>query len=228
MTTSTASTIQSTIWQDATPEAQVNDVIRRPFTPIARVVGKEVLKDGRTCLIVEFPNCRDLEKEEWVLPAVEVVPELAPTPATSETDQQPPGRGNGRKQVQAIAKPNKVLTTTNVMSAPHKQGSLERPPTPEEKRVDEVAEKFAKGWENWNVFDTGYFLKYKRPHTLTRKQVDWLRNVYVQQFKWGVSRDKAYDRPSMDNMGSTYQREFMWQVSVHANGSGTFEILVKK
>ena len=37
-----------------------------------------------------------------------------------------------------------------------------------------------------------------------------------------------YDLPSMDNMGSTYQREFLWQVSVHANGSGTFEILVRK
>jgi hypothetical protein len=105
---------------------------------------------------------------------------------------------------------------------------LERLPTPEEQQTDNIAKKFAEGWKNWNVFDTGYFLKYKRPYTLTRKQVDWLRNVYVKQFKWGVSRDKAYESLSIDNMGTTYQREFIWQVSVHRNGSGTFEVLVKK
>lgn len=107
MTTSTA--IKPTIWQDATPEAQVNDIIRRPFTPIARVVGKEVLKDGRTCLVVTFPGCRDHSAEEWVLPAVVSEPTL--TPVTSESDQQPPGRGDGRGGVQPIAKPNKTLAT---------------------------------------------------------------------------------------------------------------------
>lgn len=333
-------------WPDATPEAQVNDIIRKPFCPIARVVAKEVLRDGRTCLVVIFPSCRDLQKEEWLLPAVVPATDIAPVEdaiaeaivvaddpecyadgirhdsaigklrteqdamlatmwkqndqawykvgennynraeihrdqksITSKkvqimhwwsnhlegigpmwvnisdlltnaqyskqkqteakkcvaapeavapilTNNEPPNRGdNGRGQ--SIAKPDKI-PATNVTPAPTEQEALERPATPEEQRTDDIAKKFAEGWENWNVFDTGYFLKYKRPYTLTKKQVDWLRNVYVKQFKWGGSRDKAYDRRSMDNMGSTYQREFMWQVSVHANGSGTFEILVRK
>ncbi|MEG5173259.1 hypothetical protein [Microcoleus sp. B3-D7] len=55
------------IWQDATPECQVGDVIRKPYAPIALVVGKETLKNGRTCLIVTFPNCRDRHTEEWVV-----------------------------------------------------------------------------------------------------------------------------------------------------------------
>ncbi len=111
--TASPATIQPKIWQDATPEAQINDVIRRPFTPISRVVGKEVLKDGRTCLVVTFPGCHDHSAEEWVLPVVEIVPEPALTPATSETDQQPPGRGDGRGRVQLIAKPNKTINPLN-------------------------------------------------------------------------------------------------------------------
>jgi len=110
MTTSLAVTIQPTIWQDATPEVQVNDVIRRPFTPIARVVHKEVLEDGRICLVVTFPGCRDQKNEEWVLPAIEVVPEPAPTPAAIGTDNEPPNRGdNGRGRTQSIAKTNKAF-----------------------------------------------------------------------------------------------------------------------
>lgn len=140
-------------------------------------------------------------------------------PEAIGTNDTPPNRGdNGRERLQPITK----------TIAPTEQETSERPPTPEEQRTDDIAKKFAEGWENWNVFDTGYFLKYKRPYALTKKQVDWLRSVYVKQSKWGESRDKAYDRPSMDNMGSTSQKEFMWQVSVHANGSGTFEVLVKK
>lgn len=107
MTTSLATTTQPTIWQDATPKAQVNDIIRKPFCPIARIIGKEVLADGRTCLLVTFSGCRDLGKEEWVLPAVEV--SSAPTPTTSETDQQPSGRGDGRGRVQPITKIDKKL-----------------------------------------------------------------------------------------------------------------------
>lgn len=150
-------------------------------------------------------------------------------PAALGEGDKPPNRGdNGRGRVLPIVKPEKTIAATNMMPTLNKQECSERPATPEEQQTDEVAQKFAEGWQNWNVFDTGYFLKYKRPYTLTKKQVDWLRSVYVKQFKWGESRDKAYDRPSMDNMGSTYQREFMWQVSVHANGSGTFEILVRK
>lgn len=104
----------------------------------------------------------------------------------------------------------------------------ERPATLEEQQTDKVAKKFAENWKNWNIYDTGYFLKYKRPYALTKKQVDWLRSVWIKQFKCGESREKAYDRLSMDNIGTTYEREFMWQVSVHRNGSGTFEVLIKK
>lgn len=118
------SATQPKIWEAPTTEAQVNDIIRKPFCPIARVVGKEILADGRTCLIVTFPGCHDRHVEEWVLPAVEVIaPAAAPTPAVTrapskpatpshtattptparapiaptaiETDNQPPGRGDG-------------------------------------------------------------------------------------------------------------------------------------
>jgi hypothetical protein len=342
MTTSLATRLQPTIWPDATPVAQIGEFIQKPFCPIARVVDKEVLADGRTCLIVAFPGCRDHKAEEWVLPAIEIVAPatdiisveggiaeataIASNPdryadgirrdsaigklraeeeatlaamwkqddqawykvgenkynraeiqrdqksltskkvqiihwwpnhlesvgpmwvnisdlltneqnskqkqsetkkhvatpaavAPTQTDNAPPNRGNsGREQVQPIIK----------TVAQTEQETSERPPTPEEQRTDDIAKKFAEDWENWNVFDTGYFLKFKRPYALTKKQVDWLRSVYVKQFKWGESRDKAYERRSMDNMGSTYQREFMWQVSIHANGSGTFEVLIRK
>ncbi|MEG3972275.1 hypothetical protein QUA00_32340 [Microcoleus sp. T2B6] len=121
------------IWEDATAEAQPGDYIRKPFCPIARVVGKEILADGRTCLIVTFPGCHDRHVEEWVLPAVEVIaPAAAPAPAVTrapskpaaashatttaavtravipaptaiETDNQPPGRGDGRGRLGPIA-----------------------------------------------------------------------------------------------------------------------------
>lgn len=105
---------QPKIWEDATAEAQTGDIIRKPFCPIARVVGKEVLKDGRVCLVVTFPNCHDRHIEEWVLPAVEVeeapIVTAAPAPAKTaataigtETDS-PPNRGdNGRGRVEPIA-----------------------------------------------------------------------------------------------------------------------------
>lgn len=72
MTSSPATLTQPTIWETPTAEAQVGDVIRKPYCPIARVVGKEILKDGRTCLIVDFPGSGDRHVEEWVLPAIEV------------------------------------------------------------------------------------------------------------------------------------------------------------
>jgi hypothetical protein len=77
---------QIKIWEDATAEAQTGDIIRKPFCPIARVVGKEVLKDGRTCLIVTFPGCHDRHIEEWVLPATEVI---APVPARTPSTPAP-------------------------------------------------------------------------------------------------------------------------------------------
>jgi hypothetical protein len=72
------------IWQDATPKCQVGDVIRKPFAPIACVVGKEILKDGRTCLIVTFPNCRDRHTEEWVVGEV-AAPAASASAHTAET-----------------------------------------------------------------------------------------------------------------------------------------------
>jgi len=57
------------VWEDASALAAIGDIIRKPFCPIARVVGKEILADGRTCLIVTFPGCHDQHVEEWVLEA---------------------------------------------------------------------------------------------------------------------------------------------------------------
>jgi hypothetical protein len=105
---------QIKIWEDATAEAQTGDIIRKPFCPIARVVGKEILADGRTCLIVTFPGCHDRHVEEWVLPAVEVItPAAAPAAAVTRApiapsaigeDDTPPNRGdNGRGRVQPPA-----------------------------------------------------------------------------------------------------------------------------
>lgn len=108
MITSLTATIQPIIWPDTTPEAQVNDIIRKPFCPIARVVGKEVLADGRTCLMVDFPGCLDHKAEEWVLPAVEVAPTAPPA---SETDNQLPGCSDGKGRVQSITKTDKTLAT---------------------------------------------------------------------------------------------------------------------
>ena len=103
--------------------------------------------------------------------------------ASIPTDNAQPNRGDsGRRRVKPIIK----------TVAPTEEKTSERPLRAEEQRADDIAKKFAENWENWNVFDTGYFLKYKRPHPLTRKQVDWLRSLYVKQFKWGESRDKAY------------------------------------
>lgn len=104
MTISPATLIQPTIWETPTAEAQVGDVIRKPYCPIARVVGKEILKDGRTCLIVDFPGCRDRHTEEWVLSAVEVVTVAAP--AAIKEDNAPQNSSQNR---QFIVKPNKVL-----------------------------------------------------------------------------------------------------------------------
>ncbi len=86
---------QPKIWEDATAEAQVNDIIRKPFCPIARVVGKEILPDGRTCLIVTFPSCHDRHVEEWVLPAVEVIapaPAIAPAPTPAPAVTRAPSK----------------------------------------------------------------------------------------------------------------------------------------
>jgi hypothetical protein len=80
ITTSLAT--QPTIWEAPTAETEVNDIIRKPFCPIARVIGKLDLVDGRIGLIVTFPGC-DRRVEEWVLPAVEVIA----TPAAVATPE---------------------------------------------------------------------------------------------------------------------------------------------
>ena len=95
-----------------------------------------------------------------------------------------------------------------------------------EQPADEVAKKFAENWETWNVTDHGTHLKYKRPYLLTKKQVDWLRNVWIKQYKWGSARDRAYESRTIDNLGGSCEGKFLWQVSVHLHGSATFEVLV--
>jgi hypothetical protein len=127
------------IWEAPTAEAQVNDIIRKPFCPIARVVGKEILADGRTCLIVTFPGCHDHHVEEWVLetpafmgtPITPKTTTVAPTanttaaailasskPAAAPTTptaigtngDEPPNRGdNGRGRMQPTAAPKKLI-----------------------------------------------------------------------------------------------------------------------
>lgn len=87
------------IWEDASPLAAVGDIIRKPFCPIARVVGKEILKDGRTSLIVTFPNCLYHHSEEWVLEASSI-----PAATGTNNGDEPPNRGdNGRGRVQPIS-----------------------------------------------------------------------------------------------------------------------------
>ncbi len=98
------------IWEDASPLAAVGDIIRKPFCPIARIIGKEILKDGRTCLIVTFTGCVDRHVEEWAIETPAPAATLpTPTPAASTPaaigeNDEPPNRGdNGRGRVQPIA-----------------------------------------------------------------------------------------------------------------------------
>jgi hypothetical protein len=122
------------IWDDASPVAVVGDIIRKPFCQIARVVGKEILADGRTCLIVTFPGCHDLHIEEWVLearaftcepviaqataPAIPAASKPAAAshtaPATNNGDE-PPNRGdNGRGRVQPVSSKKLMLSLVSV------------------------------------------------------------------------------------------------------------------
>lgn len=88
---------QPKIWKDATAFAEIGDVIRKPYCPIARVVGKQDLKDGRVCLIVVFPAWGDRHTEEWVIPT-------APAATTAPTATEPT----------AVAKPEPVEPTATV------------------------------------------------------------------------------------------------------------------
>ena len=71
------------IWKEATAQAEIGDVIRKPYCPIAQVAGKENLKDGRVCLIVVFPGS-DCHTEEWVIPTAPA----ATTPHPQNQQQQ--------------------------------------------------------------------------------------------------------------------------------------------
>lgn len=98
-----ASTVK--IWEDASPLAAVGDVIRKAFCPIARVIGKEILANGCTCLIVFFPGCLDHHSEEWVLEAPAAIATTAPTTTTGTNGDEPPNRGDNRRgRVQPAAK----------------------------------------------------------------------------------------------------------------------------
>ena len=98
----------------------------------------------------------------------------------------------------------------------------------EQAKVDEVANKFATNWQEWDTTDTGAFTEYRRPYGLTRKQVSWLFGVWLRQFTWGKDRDRASMSRSIDNIGQSREREFLWRCDIHKNGSGSFKILVKK
>ncbi|MEG4287281.1 hypothetical protein QUB68_29670, partial [Microcoleus sp. A006_D1] len=109
----TATTIK--IWEAPTAEAQVGDIIRKPFCPIARIVGKEILADGRTCLIITFPGCHDRHVEEWILEVSGFEtdkPAPAPTPATATL----PAKKNA-----SIATPAPVPTPATPTPAPAKK-----------------------------------------------------------------------------------------------------------
>ncbi|MEG5054568.1 MULTISPECIES: hypothetical protein [unclassified Microcoleus] len=98
-----ASTVK--IWEDASPLAAVGDVIRKAFCPIARVIGKEILANGCTCLIVFFPGCLDHHSEEWVLEAPAAIATTTPTTTTGTNGDEPPNRGDNRRgRVQPAAK----------------------------------------------------------------------------------------------------------------------------
>jgi hypothetical protein len=80
---------QPKIWKEATAEVGVGDVIRKPYCPIARVVGKETLKDGRVCLIVVFPGWGDRHTEEWVIPTAPAATTAAPATVAKPESVEP-------------------------------------------------------------------------------------------------------------------------------------------
>lgn len=80
---------QPKIWKDATAFAEIGDVIRKPYCPIARVVGKQDLKDGRVCLIVVFPAWGDRHTEEWVIPTAPPATTAAPATVAKPEPVEP-------------------------------------------------------------------------------------------------------------------------------------------
>lgn len=102
------------VWEDASPLAAVGDIIRKAFCPIARVVGKEILANGCTCLIVFFPGCLDHRSEEWMLEAP-AVPVTATATENGTSNDEPPNRGDNRRGRVQPAKPHDRTTSQLVI-----------------------------------------------------------------------------------------------------------------
>ena len=77
------------IWDRATTKANIGDTIHAPFTPVVKVVNKDVYTDGRVWLKVK-PVTASCYTEEWVLDREE--DDALPPPQT-EFEQ---GRNHGR------------------------------------------------------------------------------------------------------------------------------------
>ena len=77
------------IWDRATTKASIGDTIHAPFTPVVKVVNKDVYTDGRVWLKVK-PTSASCYTEEWVLDPEDddVLP-----PPQNEFEQ---GRNHGR------------------------------------------------------------------------------------------------------------------------------------
>ncbi len=76
-------------WDRATTKANIGDTIHTPFTPVMKVVNKDVYTDGRVWLQVK-PTNASCYTEEWILEKEE--DDLLPPPQT-EFEQ---GRNHGR------------------------------------------------------------------------------------------------------------------------------------
>ena len=77
------------IWDRATTKANIGDTIHAPFTPVVKVVNKDVYPDGRVWLKVKPVNA-SCYTEEWVLDREE---DDALPPPQNEFEQ---GRNHGR------------------------------------------------------------------------------------------------------------------------------------
>ncbi len=77
------------IWDRVTTKANIGDTIHAPFTPVVKVVNKDVYPDGRVWLKVK-PTNASCYVEEWVLDREE---DNALPPPQNEFEQ---GRNHGR------------------------------------------------------------------------------------------------------------------------------------
>ena len=112
------------IWDRATTKANIGDTIHAPFTPVVKVVNKDVYSDGRVWLKVK-PTSASCYTEEWVLDREED-DELPPPP--NEFEQ---GFNHGR--IDAIDKSIPLYTKASCeYSKAYVQGynALAKPPVP--------------------------------------------------------------------------------------------------